>query len=127
MVLTIPCPRPQQALGHISRALRSSDKHGFAQPQHKNTRLFPIYDYDYDYEMVLLRHTISTMYHGIIFKSCKNTIYYNEVCHRRTNKESVLSADVGPPETNIIYRSKCNMSIYIIIGGYIIKIEIWFT
>ena len=28
-------------------------------------------DYDYDYEMVLLRHTISTMYHGIIFKSCK--------------------------------------------------------
>ena len=32
-----------------------------------------------------------------------------------------------PPETNIIYRSKCNMSIYIIIGGYIIKIEIWFT
>ena len=26
---------------------------------------------DYDYEMVLLRHTISTMYHGIIFKSCK--------------------------------------------------------
>ena len=40
--------------------------------------------------MVLLRHTISTMYHGIIFKSCKkNTIYYNEVCHRRTNKESV--------------------------------------
>ena len=78
--------------------------------------------------MVLLRHTISTMYHGIIFKSCKkNTIYYNDVCHRRTNKESVLSADVGPPETNIIYRSKCNMSIYIIIGVYIIKIEIWFT
>ena len=30
-----------------------------------------IVDYDYDYEMVLLRHTISTMYHGIIFKSCK--------------------------------------------------------
>ena len=30
-----------------------------------------LYDYDYDYEMVLLRHTISTMYHGIIFKSCK--------------------------------------------------------
>ena len=86
-----------------------------------------IYDYDYDYEMILLRHTISTMYHGIIFKSCKNTIYYNEVCHRRTNKESVLSADVGPPETNIIYRSKCNKSIYINIGGYIIKIEIWFT
>ena len=27
--------------------------------------------YDYDYDMVLLRHTISTMYHGIIFKSCK--------------------------------------------------------
>ena len=77
--------------------------------------------------MVLLRHTISTMYHGIIFKSCKNTIYYNEVCHRRTNKERVLSADVGPPETNIINRSKCNMSIYIIIGNYIIKIEIVFT
>ena len=68
------------------------------------------------------------MYHGIIFKSCKkHNIYYNEVCHRRTNKESVLSADVGPPETNIIYRSKRNMSIYIIIGGYNIKIEIWFT
>ena len=32
---------------------------------------FIVYDYDYDYEMVLLRHTISTMYHGIIFKSCK--------------------------------------------------------
>ena len=30
-----------------------------------------INDYDYDYEIVLLRHTISTMYHGIIFKSCK--------------------------------------------------------
>ena len=30
-----------------------------------------IYDYDYDYEMVLLGHTISTMYHRIIFKSCK--------------------------------------------------------
>ena len=29
------------------------------------------YDYDYDYKMVLLRHTISTMYHGIILKSCK--------------------------------------------------------
>ena len=29
----------------------------------------------------------------------KNTIYYNEVCHRRTNQESVLSADVGPPIT----------------------------
>ena len=41
------------------------------------------------------------------------------MCHRRTNKESVLSADVGPPETNIIYRSKCNMSIYIIIGGVV--------
>ena len=25
---------------------------------------------------------------------------------------SVLSADVGPPETKIINRSKCNMSIY---------------
>ena len=57
----------------------------------------------------------------------KSTTYYNEVCHRRTNKESVLSADVGLPETNIIYRSKCNMSIYIIIRGYIIKIEIWLT
>ena len=36
-------------------------------------------------------------------KSCKKQTYYNEVCHtcRRTNKESVLSADVGPPETNI--------------------------
>ena len=32
-------------------------------------------DYDYDFEMVLLRHTISTMYHGIIFKSCKKTQY----------------------------------------------------
>ena len=53
------------------------------------------------------------MYLGIIFKSCKkhNILYYNEVCHRRTNKESVLFADVVPPETNIIYRSKCNMSI----------------
>ena len=74
------------------------------------TKTNPCIKYDYDHEMVLLRHTISTMYHGIFFKSCKNTIYYNEVCHRRTNKESVLSADVGPPETNIIYRSKCNMS-----------------
>ena len=46
------------------------------------------------------------------------------MCHRRTNKESVLSADVGPHEIYIIYRSKCNLSIYIIIGGYIIKIEI---
>ena len=27
---------------------------------------FREYDYDYDYEMVLLRHTISAMYHGII-------------------------------------------------------------
>ena len=55
------------------------------------------------------------MHYGIIFKSCKkNTIYYNEVCYRKTNKESVLSADVGPPETNIINRSKCNMSSYII-------------
>ena len=67
------------------------------------------------------------MYHGIMFKSCKKHNILNKVCHRRTNKESVLSADVGPPETNIIYRSKCNMSIYIIIGDYIIKIEIWFT
>ena len=39
----------------------------------------------------------------------------------------MLSADVGPPETNIINRSKCNMSIYIIIGDYITKIEILFT
>ena len=54
-------------------------------------------------------------------------MYYNDLCHRRTNKESVLSADVGPPETNIINRSKCDMSIYIIIGDYIIKIEIIFT
>ena len=77
--------------------------------------------------MVSLRHTISTMYHGIIFKSCKNTIDYNEVCHRSTNKESVLSADVGPHETNIINRSKCNMSIYVIIEHYVIKIEILFT
>ena len=38
-----------------------------------------------------------------------------------------VSADVGPPETNIINRSKCNISIYIIIGDYIIfKIEILF-
>ena len=62
--------------------------------------------------MVLLRHTISTNYHEIIFKSCKkNILYYNEVWHKKTNKESVLSADVGPPETNIINSSKCNMSI----------------
>ena len=47
------------------------------------------------------------------------------MCHRRTNKESVLSADVGPPETHIINISKCNMSIYIIIGDHIIKIEIY--
>ena len=76
--------------------------------------------YDYDYDIILLRHTISTIYHAtLIFKSCKkNIIYYNDVCHRRTNKESVLSADVGPPETKIINKSKCtsNMSIYIIIG-----------
>ena len=52
---------------------------------------------------------------------------YNEVCHRRTNKENVFSADVGPSETNIIKRSKCNMSSYIIIGDYIIKIEILFS
>ena len=40
----------------------------------------------------------------------------------------MLSADEGPPETNIINRSKCNISIYIIIGAYIIfKIEILFT
>ena len=42
------------------------------------------------------------MYYEIIFKSCKKNIYYNEMCHRRTYKASVLSADVGPPETNII-------------------------
>ena len=54
---------------------------------------------------------------------------YNEVCHtsNKSNKDSVLSADVGPPKTKIINRSKCNMSIHIIIGGYIIKIEILFT
>ena len=52
-------------------------------------------------------------------KSCKNTIYYNEVSHSRTYKESVLSA-----ETNIINISKCNMSIYIVIGDHIIKIKI---
>ena len=52
--------------------------------------------------MVLLRHTIVQRSENHV----KNTIYYNEVCHRRTNKESVLSADVGPPETNIIHRSK---------------------
>ena len=39
-----------------------------------------IYDYDYDYEMVLLRHTISTIYHGIIFKSCKKTQYITMKC-----------------------------------------------
>ena len=51
------------------------------------------------------------------------------MCHRRTYRERVLSAEVGPPETNIINtcRSKCNMSIYIIIGDYTIKIEILFT
>ena len=76
--------------------------------------------------LVLLRHTISTMYYEIIFKSCKkNTIYYNEVCHRRTNKENVLSADIDPPETNII--NNLYITIYIIIGDYIIKIEILFT
>ena len=64
------------------------------------------------------------MYYRIFCISCKNTIYYNEVCHRRTYKES---ADLGPPETDIINRSKCNMSSYIIIGDYIIKIEILFT
>ena len=37
-------------------------------------------DYDYDYEMVLLRHTISTMYHGINFKSCKKTQYITMKC-----------------------------------------------
>ena len=67
------------------------------------------------------------MHYAKISKSFKNTIYYSEVCHRRTNKESVLSADVGPPETNIINRTKCNMSMYIIIGNYIIKIQILFT
>ena len=30
--------------------------------------------------MVLLRHTISTMYHGIIFKSCKKTQYITMKC-----------------------------------------------
>ena len=54
-------------------------------------------------------------------------LHYNEMCHRKTYKESVLFADVGPPETNIINRSKCNMSSYIIIEDYIVKIEILFT
>ena len=34
---------------------------------------------------------------------------HNKVCHGTTYKESVLSADVGPPEMNIINRLKCNM------------------
>ena len=62
--------------------------------------------------MVLLRHTTSTMCHRIIFKLCE---------------KKHLSADVGPHETNIINRSKCNMPVYIIIGDYITKIEILFT
>ena len=45
-----------------------------------NFLLEPEYDYDYDYEMVLLRHTISTMYHSIIFKSCKKTQYITMKC-----------------------------------------------
>ena len=61
----------------------------------KQTYYRYIYDYEYDYEMVLLKHTIITMYYRIFCISCKNTIYYNEVCHRRTYKESVLSADLG--------------------------------
>ena len=43
------------------------------------------------------------------------------------NKEKVFSADLGPTETNIIIRSKCNISICVNIGDYIIKIEILFT
>ena len=38
--------------------------------------------------------------------------------------ESVVSADIGPSETIIINRLKCNMPSYVIIGDYIIKIEI---
>ena len=57
----------------------------------------------------------------------KNIIYYNEVCHKRTYKESVLSADEGPPERNIINKSKSNLSSCIIIKDYIIKREILFT
>ena len=68
--------------------------------------------------MVLLRHTISTMYEGIIIKSCK-TQYITMKCHSRTYKESVLSV-----ETHIINISKCNMSIYIVIGDHIIKVKI---
>ena len=68
------------------------------------------------------------MYHWIIFKSCKkNTIYYNKVYYKRQNKESVLSADIGPLETNIITRSKSNMLLYIVIEDYIIKLKILAT
>ena len=64
------------------------------------------------------------MHHGIIFKSCRKHNILLEVCHRRTSKESVLSADVVLPEANIINRSKCNMSINIHIGDYNIKLDI---
>ena len=30
--------------------------------------------------MVLLRHTINTMYYGVFFKSCKNTQYITMNC-----------------------------------------------
>ena len=83
--------------------------------------------YDHDDEFFSLGHIISTVYYGIILKSCKNTIITMRCVIGERNQERVLSADVGPPETNIINRSKCIMSIYIIIGYYIIKIEILFT
>ena len=38
-----------------------------------------------------------------------DTLCHNKVCHGTTYKESVLPADVGPPEMNIINRLKCNM------------------
>ena len=45
--------------------------------------LYSTFINDYDYELVLLRHTISTMYYGIIFKSCKkDTTYYKEVSRK---------------------------------------------
>ena len=56
--------------GTTGRARRGRAEHGTTRhdtTRHNTTQN----DYDYDYEMVLLRHTISTMYHGIIFKSCK--------------------------------------------------------
>ena len=44
-----------------------------------------------------------------------------------TGEVCKLSAGLGPPETNIINKSKCNMSIYIVIKDYITKFEILFT